>query len=357
MACCVALSAALVDAPMLDRSLMKLGVTLYRLGLSGLIRRLGRNNPKVLLFHDIAATENDFVAGLGTTMHPDIFADHVAYLSQHYDITSIDELMTRRGRRPRVSIAFDDGYRSVLQNALPIMQRHNVTAIIYLITRAVGNRELVWVNELNYLLRHGGPRALAGAQRAFGLSTDANAADVISAARVAFDQPTLDRLLSELRVLAVESPLAALAANPLYLDWDDVRSMATQGIIFGNHTASHPNMGRLTLAEQMAEISEAQSTLCKERVETVHFAYPFGHHNDATPRLAREAGLHWIAEVGGSNRGGEAGHVGRVDIRANNNAELFAQIEVVEPVKALLRRLLARPKAGWEPSSAQVSRR
>ena len=226
-------------------------------------------------------------------------------------------------------------------------------AIVYLITRVVGNRAVVWVNELNYLLLRGGDQAMAIAREEFRLAANAAVPDVISAARVSFDRDKLESLIGRLQGLVDEPPLGVLDRTPLYLDWQSIHAMAEQGITFGNHTATHPNMGRLTEAEQRAEITEAQQVLQNEGLDTKHFAYPFGHHNDATARLANESGLHWIAEVGGDNHGQRSNHVGRVDIRAMTQAQLFAQIEVVEPVKSLLRRILSRPKAGWCPQPSK----
>ncbi len=313
---------------------------------------LGAKNPKVLLFHNVSPDENRFVAGLGTTMEPATFAAHLAYLVKHYDVVGIDDLVAEPGNRPRVAIAFDDGYRSVLTEAWPLLKQHGLTAIVYLITRAVGNRELVWVDHLNWLLQESGEDGLAAGRAHFGLPPSAGAAQIVSAARVGFDRASLARLIERLSGMAPASPLDTVARDPLYLGWDEVREMAREGAMFGNHTASHPNMGRLPEGEQRVEILEAQQTLKENGVETEHFAYPFGHHNDLTPRIAREAGLRWIAEVGGSNLGPAETGIGRVDVRARNTAELFAQVEIVEPVKSFLRRVLQRPKAGWEPVTA-----
>lgn len=332
---------------MITRLLQFIGAMIYRLGLAKWVIRRGRGNSKVLLFHDVSPVESPFVAGLGTTLSPTIFRDHLSFLREHYDFVSIDAIGEPSGGRPRVAIVFDDGYRSIYQHAAPALRDVGAPALVYLITRAVDSAEPVWVNALNWHLNTMGEPACAIAREALSLPADADAGHILAEARLAFDRARIDGLLSRLAAANSAKLADALAAEMPYLSWEEVAALSGKGFAFGNHTATHPNMARLSDSEQAAEIAEAQETLAAHGIVTTHFAYPFGHHNDSTPRLAREQGLTRFAEVGGSNAGGESEFVGRVDVTATSTAELFAQLEIVEPAKAWLRKFLRKPKAGW----------
>ena len=53
-----------------------------------------------------------------------------------------------------MAITFDDGFRSVHDNAWPLLRQHAIPATCYLTTNAIGNDALIWLNELNWFLHH-----------------------------------------------------------------------------------------------------------------------------------------------------------------------------------------------------------
>lgn len=324
------------------RALYVLGVLLYHLRLHHLVMRLGRNNPKVLLFHDVSEGESAFTAGLDCTLAPRVFERHLDHVGRHYRVVDIAALEAG-GVPPRsVAITFDDGYRSVHDHAYPALKARGFPSTVYLITDVVDNAELVWVNELNYYLHAHGAAALPIAVAAFGLPADSRPEQVITEARVRYDRGKIRSLLERLRKeLGISAPELAREAM-LYVDWDQVAEMRRFGVTFGNHTMSHPNLAAITRDKQRAEIAGAQDMLIARIGEVTSLAYPFGHHNDETARIAGAIGLKSMAEVGGTNVPLKARSIGRVHVSATTDAGLFAQMEVVEPVKARLRGLLSR---------------
>jgi hypothetical protein len=72
------------------------------------------------------------------------------------------------------------------------------------------------------------------------------------------------------------------------------------------------------------------------------FAYPFGDADGPTRQDAKAAGFATIMEVGGYSRALEPTRVARVPVAARTPAELFAEVEVVAPLKGMLKRLVER---------------
>jgi peptidoglycan/xylan/chitin deacetylase (PgdA/CDA1 family) len=108
----------------------------------------------------------------------------------------------------------------------------------------------------------------------------------------------------------------AANAAPLYLNWDETRSLLAQCITFGAHTHTHPILTRLSPAEAEAEIVTSKRILEAELKQPVRFfAYPNGgpgDFDDQTKALLRRhdfeaavtlirggnplrAGLDWLA--------------------------------------------------------------
>jgi len=76
------------------------------------------------------------------------------------------------------------------------------------------------------------------------------------------------------------------------LRWDDLRTLAREGVTLGAHTVSHPMMTRLTPEEVRYEIEQAQQDLQREIGAVLPvFCYPSGGHDDLVVTLLRAAGI------------------------------------------------------------------
>jgi peptidoglycan/xylan/chitin deacetylase (PgdA/CDA1 family) len=78
------------------------------------------------------------------------------------------------------------------------------------------------------------------------------------------------------------------------LTWDEVREMVHLGHDIGSHTASHPDMARISEEETRSELSESKAVL-EDRLQrpVSFFAYPFGGREHFVPQrlpLVLEAG-------------------------------------------------------------------
>lgn len=89
-------------------------------------------------------------------------------------------------------------------------------------------------------------------------------------------------------------------ANPSFMSWEQMREMAEEGVIFANHSVSHPHLIRRSESESKTdwlkrikkEISQAERTI-EEELNQSHrlFAYPFGEYNKDVQKLLEEAGF------------------------------------------------------------------
>ena len=96
----------------------------------------------VLAYHAVGPAPQG--TGLrGTFMPPDEFERQMDFLARRREVVPLSELTpdgSAGGRSVRVAITFDDGYRTVLENAAPILQRHGFPATLFVPTGWVGDR-------------------------------------------------------------------------------------------------------------------------------------------------------------------------------------------------------------------------
>jgi len=74
--------------------------------------------------------------------------------------------------------------------------------------------------------------------------------------------------------------------TPGYLTWDQIRTLAAEGVAIGAHSKSHAHLARLSPAAAEAEIQDSNARFAAElgHVPTL-FAYPYGEANAETEKL------------------------------------------------------------------------
>lgn len=96
----------------------------------------------ILMYHQIGQPAPKGTPYRGLTVHPSDFRRQMSWLRRlGYRGLSMRDLMPYvRGERQGkvVGITFDDGYRNVLHNALPVLQALNFTSTNYFVARKLG---------------------------------------------------------------------------------------------------------------------------------------------------------------------------------------------------------------------------
>ena len=176
------------------------------------------------------------------------------------------------GERPAppraVHVTFDDGYRSVLTRGLPLLERHDVPASLFVCTRPVERRQLFWYDAA---AREGGAEEVARSRRRPGAEW--------GAVLERWSRPADPG--DELAPLS-PAEVATLGRHPL--------------LEIGGHTVSHPRLAGLGVEDQRAEIDGSlaaiESWLGRRPTS---FAYPTGRpredYDDRTIAIVKEAGI------------------------------------------------------------------
>ncbi|MCX6800315.1 MAG: polysaccharide deacetylase family protein [Candidatus Falkowbacteria bacterium] len=197
------------------------------------------SKPSIILFyHRVASIEND--PNL-LSVNPENFEKQLLYLKDHFKIISLKELAKRISSKKivkgLVAITFDDGYVDNLTNALPILEKLQVPATIFVTAGKIGSSEpFYWDEKMN---KNDQGRALTR---------------------------------------------------------DELRRLAKNSLIeIGAHTITHPHLSSLPFKIQKHEIEESKKIL--EVIldkPVISFSYPFGRKEDFnsdTVRIIKEAGF------------------------------------------------------------------
>ena len=172
------------------------------------------------------------------------------------------------GLRPTsraVAVTFDDGYRDNYRYALPILAHYRVPAAIYLVSSTLREHRVLWTSRLRQVLHRPTVSKLTlPGLYASTLPLDTEAARA-SAARTLTN--TLNRMSAVARDGSIDqiAGLTGGSAPPAVDEWfltlEQIREMSANGVTFGAHTVSHPNLPGIPPEDARMEISRSRAEL------------------------------------------------------------------------------------------------
>ncbi len=167
------------------------------------------------------------------------------FLRRGYEPRTLAEAIGRTGAGKSLVVTFDDAYRSVLLEGLPVLSRLGVPGTVFVPTEIATGR---------------------------GLMTD-----------------------------FIPMPAGWIEAEEELrcMSWDELRLLAESGWEIGSHTRSHPDLTECAGERAADELRESRRA-CEEEMqrECRLLAYPFGAHDERVVRLARQAGYEAAVTLG-----------------------------------------------------------
>jgi peptidoglycan/xylan/chitin deacetylase (PgdA/CDA1 family) len=255
----------------------------------------------VLMYHRVAPRDT---AGGGIAVPADRFDEHLRALGATFQLLSLSGLVRSLvdGAIPRrsVVVTFDDGYTDNLATAKPSLERHEVSATVFVVSGYVGSRRKFWWDELERICVT--PPALppqlelraGGEELTLNIAADLERRSLFRQLRTTLGPLAEDEregVLVGLRTWAGLGPTGSEAGQALSAE--GLLELTRGGLVeVGAHTVTHPRLPGLPREMQLAEIRDSVRQL--EGIlhrEVSLFSYPFGAHDGATVACAREAGL------------------------------------------------------------------
>jgi peptidoglycan/xylan/chitin deacetylase (PgdA/CDA1 family) len=270
------------------------------------IVRPWRAHGLVLLYHRVAAASWD---PFKICVDPEHFEQHLAAICGVADVVPLNALASglRRGRRPRpvVALTFDDGYADNLHAALPVLERYDAPATVFVTSALIGRCEPFWWDRLSTTLSaiREVPREvrLQVGQTEFIWQRGADVGDAardrhrlllaVWSALLEVSDEVRRGALDDLERLADAGRRTDPDARPMTPD--ELRRLASSPLIeIGAHTTSHPWLAGMPRDVQLEQIADSRQQ-CRDLTgeSPSSFAYPFGAFDAVTLELVRSAGF------------------------------------------------------------------
>jgi len=215
------------------------------------------------------------------------FRDQLDFFDKHYEIVSlsdgINRLKTRNVDRPLLTITFDDGYRDNLTLALPPLREFGYSATVFVTTDCVEHGLPLWPDQIRSAVYTGNidNRIIAdGAE--FRIPDDELGRIELVKTLIAYAK-TLSLTERTLFLASLPEESLDIASEQIMLSWQDVRTLAANGITIGSHTNTHPILSLLPNADADREIGSSRAVIEEHLSNRCDlFAYPNGTVSDFT---------------------------------------------------------------------------
>jgi peptidoglycan/xylan/chitin deacetylase (PgdA/CDA1 family) len=197
------------------------------------------------------------------------------------------------GERRRAAIMFDDGLRSNVLVAYPILRALGIPATFFVCPGLIEERRWLWTHEARRRLQFAGPRL----REELGAELDAPAeVEAFVQWMKEIDFPHRTRVEARLRD-------ATAAFRPSERDreafdlagWDELRSLDPSIVTVSSHTMTHPVLPSMSAAQIEAELRDSRRMIEAKLARPAElFSYPNGDADERTLACVRR---HYRAAV------------------------------------------------------------
>jgi len=220
----------------------------------------------------------------------------LGFCTAHFVLLQLDDFLQldepARHAARFLCLTFDDGWQDNYHHALPLLEKHEAPASLYLSTGFMDTDQRFWWQALGEM--HGAARdSQALARRwesllsTYGVfRTDLDADHLIELVK-ALPQDTLDTLMQEAACIFPEKQAGH------GLSWSQVREMSASGLVrFGSHGISHRRLVLLDAITARQEIVASREELMSQTGCAFNniFCYPNGDRSTEHAALVAEAG-------------------------------------------------------------------
>lgn len=194
------------------------------------------------MYHMISETEHPKEKRY--SLSPKKFERQMQYIkNKEYTPISLDDLQKYLNDKNHILpekpiiVTFDDGYMDNYENALPVLKKYDIPAMVFIVTGFIGKTNN-WMRSEGYPLRH-------------------------------------------------------------LMGWSEIKEIKENGISIGSHTINHYSLSNLDYKEARKEIEESRIYLENKLGDSIHhFAYPFGGVNKIVKDIVRESGYKTACTTG-----------------------------------------------------------
>lgn len=252
-------------------------------------RFFNSSSSHILLYHSTFRKVPNDLSGEIHNVTPDEIYKQLKWLKNNFDIVSVDELFSLSDFKGKASITFDDAYKSVFLEALPILKSLNLPCTVFL-NGSTLEKKIFWRDKVRYIINTALVKNFVDTNKEF---CQIHGIDTNNFYRRTKHPAVNSILIENLLDKYFYDTGIDLELEPHCVD--DISILPNTDLVsYGNHSYSHYVMSSLTKSQQSKEILRNTTLLNKYKIKQSRvFSIPFGDDssfNDTTISLLQEHG-------------------------------------------------------------------
>jgi peptidoglycan/xylan/chitin deacetylase (PgdA/CDA1 family) len=242
--------------------------------------------------------------------------DHIQQNGQFTTIEQINDCIYGNKELPANSflLTFDDGIKDIYQYVFPILKKRNIQGVFFTIAGPIKEFFVADVHKIHVILASEKDKQkiveqihayIIANKDHFNLKTPQEYYSELRPHRydsveVNFIKQMLQNklpsklrkdLIKELFNKFVDQKESDFSKN-LYISIEEIKEMVENGMVFGNHSYSHPWLTKLSLDEIKLEIQQSNNLLRKFQPNGIKtICYPYGDVNENVIQIAKNEGI------------------------------------------------------------------
>ena len=214
-----------------------------------------------IVYYHIVTEKNQPYYFDNKSITPKEFECQINFLKKHYEIISLSEAMLyakeKKSLKKKLVLTFDDGFTENHTVIAPILSKNNLSAVFYLMSNCIDNKDLMWRNKLlliNKVDRNNLDNGIKLISKKYKLETK-RSRNLMEWSFKYFPMDVKDEIVNLLWKLTLDIGVEEyLEKNEPYLTSKQIVELNSQGFEFGSHSMSHPIFSKLTYQEFEHEI-------------------------------------------------------------------------------------------------------
>jgi len=259
---------------------------LNRITSSPLLWKLRQKGVYCFNYHRVGEASESLYDPNVFSCNEENFEKHLQFYKTDFDVITIDELNSLTSSKERLKsrfalITFDDGYIDNYSLAFPLLKANNVPAVFFIANDFIEKDILPWWDEIAFIVKNSNQRSLKleNWNTPITLTTESNESNVKDALqRIKADSSiSMAKKIENLKSSLGVDPRCLTPHNNLFMSWDMLSEMQSNGMTIGSQSCSHSIMSHLSIEEQKHEAQYSKKLLSDKMHKEINcFAYPVG---------------------------------------------------------------------------------
>lgn len=260
-----------------------------------------KHNAMILMYHGVVPEANLNISPNHLSLNN--FEAQIKYLSSEFNIVSLEDIFSlyrnsESKTKTTLAITFDDGYENNFKYAFPVLQKYNVPATIFTVTKQLENPGFIlWYDFVDVLKNHIPlsffQENIKKLDKQLGkfdvvINSWGELKQFLKTLNQSEKEVVLNRRMIDLQEILLKVP------DEFYklLNIEQMKIMLDSGLIkIGSHTHSHPNLDIISDEESRSELALSKRHLEKNlNIEIKSIAFPDGAYNEKVKTNALNAG-------------------------------------------------------------------